>query len=201
MRAAIPARTKDLLMRRPVPLKLSTPLLPLLFVSLIGGCASEPADGDTEASTGTAGSTGTATETGAASFPTSTETPTTDVPTTAADTGTSDTGDTGDIEDPTGEPLPPVDLDPWRDAIMYFVFVDRFANGDPGNDAPIGGKVDPQADYLGGDWKGLLGKIEVAQQSDERGEDAPGFGAIQPFDLRPDVGRSVGHARFASGGK
>ncbi|HEY0136761.1 MAG TPA: hypothetical protein VGB85_21915, partial [Nannocystis sp.] len=136
-------------MRRPAPLKLSTPLLPLLLLSVLGGCGSDPADSDTEASTGTAaGSTGTATDTGAASFPTSTETPTTEAPTTDAGTGTGDT--TGDD---TGEPPAPVDLDPWRDAIMYFVFVDRFANGDPGNDAPLGAPVDPEADYLGGDWK------------------------------------------------
>jgi glycosidase len=130
-------------------------MLPLLLLSVLGGCGSDPGDSDTEAGT-TAGSTGTATETGAASFPTSTETPTTDAPTTDADTSTTDTT-TGDD---TGEPPAPVDLDPWRDAIMYFVFVDRFANGDPGNDAPIGAPVDPEADYLGGDWKGILGKIE-----------------------------------------
>lgn len=49
----------------------------------------------------------------------------------------------------------------WPDAVMYFAFVDRFANGDPGND---GGDAcidaDDPARWMGGDWKGLLEKIE-----------------------------------------
>jgi glycosidase len=134
----------------------------LLFTCLaaaLGGCGGDPADSDGTASETDAASTGAATETGtgAASFPTTTETPTTGDG--ATDTGETDTGDATSGDD-TGEPLPPEALDPWRDAIMYFVFVDRFANGDPGNDAPIGDPVDPEADYLGGDWKGILGKIE-----------------------------------------
>lgn len=47
----------------------------------------------------------------------------------------------------------------WRSAVLYFVFVDRFANGDPSNDAPIAG-VETQANYQGGDWAGLLQKID-----------------------------------------
>lgn len=46
----------------------------------------------------------------------------------------------------------------WRDAILYFVFVDRFANGDPNNDGPIG--VEGPADWQGGDWAGVTAKID-----------------------------------------
>ncbi|MCB9754757.1 MAG: hypothetical protein H6713_32885 [Myxococcales bacterium] len=45
----------------------------------------------------------------------------------------------------------------WRDAVIYFVFVDRFNNGDAGNDGPIG--VEAPADWQGGDWAGVTAKI------------------------------------------
>ena len=47
----------------------------------------------------------------------------------------------------------------WRSAVMYFVFVDRFFNGDSSNDGPVGG-VESQANYQGGDWAGVIAKIE-----------------------------------------
>lgn len=127
--------------------------LSLCFAAALG-CGADP--GASETGSDTSGSTDASTGTGAASFPTTTETPTTGDVTGEPD---SDTGEPT-TDGTTGEPTQPVDLDPWRDAIMYFVFVDRFANGDPGNDAPIGAPVDPEADYLGGDWKGILGKVE-----------------------------------------
>lgn len=46
----------------------------------------------------------------------------------------------------------------WRDAIIYFVFVDRFENGDPNNDGPLG--LEAAADWQGGDWAGVAQKIE-----------------------------------------
>jgi glycosidase len=46
----------------------------------------------------------------------------------------------------------------WRDAVIYFAFVDRFYNGNPGNDAVIG--VEAEADWQGGDWAGVKLKIE-----------------------------------------
>ncbi|MCY0986655.1 alpha-amylase family glycosyl hydrolase [Nannocystis sp. ILAH1] len=126
---------------------------PLLFAALVGCPAPEAGETGTE----TATQATTDETTGAASFPTTT---TTEPPPTTSEGTTDGTAtDTGEDTD-TGEPSEDVDLDPWRDAIMYFVFVDRFANGDPGNDAPIGAPVDPEADYLGGDWKGITDKIE-----------------------------------------
>lgn len=48
----------------------------------------------------------------------------------------------------------------WPEAMLYFIFVDRFANGDLTNDAPLGPPVDPEADWQGGDWAGITQKIE-----------------------------------------
>ena len=48
----------------------------------------------------------------------------------------------------------------WRDAVMYFAFVDRFVDGDPTNNGAPVTSVDPAANYQGGDWKGLLSKID-----------------------------------------
>lgn len=47
----------------------------------------------------------------------------------------------------------------WRDAIMYFVMIDRFADGDPSNNAPIP-NVEYPGQYQGGDFVGLAKKIE-----------------------------------------
>jgi glycosidase len=46
----------------------------------------------------------------------------------------------------------------WRDAVIYFVFVDRFHNGDPSNDGAIG--VPAASDWYGGDWAGVTQRIE-----------------------------------------
>ncbi len=53
----------------------------------------------------------------------------------------------------------------WRDAVLYFVFVDRFLDGNPGNNgAPT--TADPGADYEGGDFAGVLDKIEEGYFTD-----------------------------------
>jgi len=65
------------------------------------------------------------------------------------DSGTQPTADSG--PQPTG-------FD-WRDGIMYFVLVDRFANGDQTNDAPE--KIEAMADWQGGDLKGVLQKLQA----------------------------------------
>ena len=79
-------------------------------------------------------------------------------------TGTG-TGTGGDGPDPTGDdgPPPPPPSEgawDWRDAIIYFVFVDRFHNGDVANDGPIDGPVADIADWYGGDWQGVIDRIE-----------------------------------------
>lgn len=51
---------------------------------------------------------------------------------------------------------PPLD---WRDAVLYFVMIDRFANGNAANDMPVG-QLETPAEYQGGDLVGLRQKIE-----------------------------------------
>jgi glycosidase len=54
----------------------------------------------------------------------------------------------------------------WRDAVLYFVFVDRFLDGDPSNNgSPLAG-VDKAADYQGGDWAGVLKKVNEGYFND-----------------------------------
>ncbi len=53
----------------------------------------------------------------------------------------------------------------WRSAVMYFVFVDRFRNGDPSNDAPVPG-VESRANYQGGDWQGVIQAIDSGYFAD-----------------------------------
>ncbi len=55
--------------------------------------------------------------------------------------------------------VPPGTFD-WRDAMLYFVFVDRFANGDPSNDGAKAPGVPDAANYQGGDWAGVIQKID-----------------------------------------
>lgn len=57
--------------------------------------------------------------------------------------------------------LPPGVFD-WRDAVIYFVFVDRFFDGNPANNCTVNGvSGGPQsiANYQGGDWAGVTQKI------------------------------------------
>ncbi|MDP5208319.1 alpha-amylase family glycosyl hydrolase [Microbulbifer sp. 2205BS26-8] len=55
-------------------------------------------------------------------------------------------------------------VDPfWRNASIYFLLPDRFANGDPGNDRAYGRKDDAELlrGFAGGDLRGLLDKLET----------------------------------------
>ncbi|MGD0525617.1 MAG: alpha-amylase family glycosyl hydrolase [Polyangiaceae bacterium] len=59
-------------------------------------------------------------------------------------------------------PVPPAGVFDWRDAVIYFVFVDRFFDGDPSNNCNVSGSSTGQytsANYLGGDWAGVTQKI------------------------------------------
>jgi glycosidase len=60
---------------------------------------------------------------------------------------------------PVDEPPPNAAAFDWRSAVLYFVFVDRFRNGDPTNDLPVGG-VETAANYQGGDWAGVIEAID-----------------------------------------
>lgn len=48
----------------------------------------------------------------------------------------------------------------WTDGAMYFVFTDRFYNGDTGNDVPVDGVLQP-ANYQGGDFQGVIDKLKA----------------------------------------
>lgn len=49
----------------------------------------------------------------------------------------------------------------WRDAVIYFVFTDRFFNGDTSNDKPVDdSEVEKIANYFGGDFAGIIKKIK-----------------------------------------
>jgi glycosidase len=62
-------------------------------------------------------------------------------------------------EEWTCEPPLVGDFD-WRDAVLYFVFVDRFLDGDPSNNGSPVPNVETPANFQGGDWAGVLSKIE-----------------------------------------
>jgi glycosidase len=64
-------------------------------------------------------------------------------------------------------PPPPADTlhvpsPDWRDQIIYLVFTDRFANGDPSNDDQGAGEFNPSlaAKYSGGDLKGISEQLD-----------------------------------------
>jgi glycosidase len=43
----------------------------------------------------------------------------------------------------------------WKDALIYMVMIDRFANGDSANDGPATNGIDPRVDWQGGDLEGV----------------------------------------------
>jgi glycosidase len=54
---------------------------------------------------------------------------------------------------------PPPGVFDWRDAVMYFVMLDRFADGDSSNNNPEA-NVQTPANWQGGDLAGLLAKLK-----------------------------------------
>jgi glycosidase len=64
--------------------------------------------------------------------------------------------------------LPPGVFD-WRDSTIYFVFVDRFFDGNPGNNCNVAGVSGGNrsiANYQGGDWAGVTKKIDEGYFTD-----------------------------------
>ncbi|CAG0927064.1 partial Periplasmic alpha-amylase, partial [Planctomycetaceae bacterium] len=55
-------------------------------------------------------------------------------------------------------PASPPLLDDWRDAVLYFVVLDRFADGDPANNADV--DVSKKGHFHGGDAKGLMAQLD-----------------------------------------
>jgi len=54
-------------------------------------------------------------------------------------------------------PAPVVNPTPWEDSVLYFVLLDRFADGDPGNDVNV--DVKAKGAFHGGDLKGLTAQL------------------------------------------
>ena len=56
----------------------------------------------------------------------------------------------------------------WENATVYFMLTDRFNNGDPSNDTPLGRKQDGGLlrSFMGGDIKGITLKIEEGYFND-----------------------------------
>ncbi len=48
----------------------------------------------------------------------------------------------------------------WRDGLIYMVMTDRFRNGDPSNDPGRALEAVPEADFFGGDLRGVTAAIE-----------------------------------------
>jgi glycosidase len=53
----------------------------------------------------------------------------------------------------------------WEDQVIYFIFTDRFANGDPSNDDQDAGEFDPanKDKYSGGDLQGIIDHLDYIQ--------------------------------------
>ena len=56
---------------------------------------------------------------------------------------------------------PPAGVFDWRDAVIYFAFVDRFLDGNAANNCAVSGVSAPIAAYQGGDWAGIAQKIDA----------------------------------------
>ena len=80
----------------------------------------------------------------------------------------------------------------WRDAVMYFAMIDRFKDGDPGNNDPVLGASDgdarfgPSGQYEGGDLAGLEQSLEYLA-----GLGVTAVWLSAPYDNRDSAGRAI----------
>ncbi len=84
-----------------------------------------------------------------------------------------DAGNTNNVKQPITCPndytcsqpaVPPAGVFDWRDAVIYFAFVDRFFDGNPANNCSVAGADSTStssANYLGGDWAGITQQINA----------------------------------------
>ena len=66
-----------------------------------------------------------------------------------------------DFEGLEGEREISTHVDDWRDEVIYQLMVDRFANGDRGNDYRV--DLSAPARYHGGDWRGVEENLDYLQ--------------------------------------
>mgnify|MGYP001942375884 CR=1 FL=1 len=66
---------------------------------------------------------------------------------------------------PPGDAGVQTHVDDWRDEIVYQIVVDRFDDGDPGNDVleGIGPEPDDLARFQGGDWRGVRDRLDYLE--------------------------------------
>jgi hypothetical protein len=77
-----------------------------------------------------------------------------------------DGDDDGDVAaEVDAGPLLHVPSPDWREQVIYFVFTDRFADGDPANNDQGAGEYDPTttAKYSGGDLQGIIDQLDYIQ--------------------------------------
>lgn len=73
----------------------------------------------------------------------------------------------------------------YQDGLLYMMMLDRFANGDRSNDAPVAGPVHYDADWHGGDLQGALKVLQsgyfeslgAAQSGSRRSTSRPASGS------------------------
>jgi glycosidase len=66
----------------------------------------------------------------------------------------------------TCAPAPPMGDLEWSQAVLYFVFIDRWNNGKPQNDGSQVANVASAANYQGGDYAGVTAKIQSGYFTD-----------------------------------
>ena len=72
------------------------------------------------------------------------------------------TDNQGSVSEPVYVPFWNDSFD-WNQSVLYFVFVDRFFNGDTSNDNSYGTNW-ATGDYMGGDWSGVIEKLDYLQE-------------------------------------
>lgn len=68
--------------------------------------------------------------------------------------------------DYTCAPAPPMGDTDWSQQVLYFVFVDRWNDGNPGNNGSPVASVAPAANWQGGDYAGVTAKIQSGYFTD-----------------------------------
>ncbi|MBL8245239.1 MAG: hypothetical protein JNL89_13655, partial [Rhodanobacteraceae bacterium] len=66
---------------------------------------------------------------------------------------------------PSSAPMRHVASPDWRDQVIYFAMIDRFDDGDPGNNDQGAGEYDParNSHYSGGDLAGIAQRLDYIQ--------------------------------------
>ncbi|MCB9611017.1 MAG: alpha-glucosidase C-terminal domain-containing protein [Sandaracinus sp.] len=69
----------------------------------------------------------------------------------------------GDLDDVKTQPIE-THVEDWRDEVIYQLLVDRFANGDPGNDHRLDPSPTSLARFKGGDWQGVIDQLDYLDE-------------------------------------